>query len=159
MPPKYIFGYWWSRYWAYTDDEFIALGREFRERKLPIDVMIIDMDWHETWPEAARRTRDDHGEGLGWTGYTWNQDLIGDPEGFLGEVHSMHLKTALNLHPAVGIIPREKDYPAFVADYLASKTALRIICGNLALKRKTPRRTEGRARKKLRNQRRKPIPS
>ena len=119
MPPKYVFGYWWSRYWAYTDDEFVALGREFRERKLPIDVMIIDMDWHETWPEAARRTRDDHGEGLGWTGYTWNQDLIGDPEGFLGEVHSMHLKTALNLHPAVGIIPREKVYPAFVADYLS----------------------------------------
>ncbi|MBQ9192886.1 MAG: DUF5110 domain-containing protein [Bacteroidales bacterium] len=119
LPPKYVFGYWWSRYWAYTDEEFLALGREFRERKLPIDVMVIDMDWHETWPEAARRTRDDHGEGLGWTGYTWNQDLIGDPEGFLNEVHGMHLKTSLNLHPAVGIIPREKVYPAFVADYLS----------------------------------------
>ncbi|MBQ9185556.1 MAG: DUF5110 domain-containing protein [Bacteroidales bacterium] len=119
MPPKYVFGYWWSRYWAYTDDEFLALGREFRERKLPIDVMVIDMDWHETWPGAARRTRDDKGEGLGWTGYTWNQDLIGDPEGFLGEVHSMHLKTSLNLHPAVGVIAREKVYPAFVKDYLA----------------------------------------
>ena len=122
MPPKYVFGYWWSRYWAYTDDEFLALGREFRERKLPIDVMVIDMDWHETWPNAARRTRDDHGEGLGWTGYTWNRDLIGDPEGFLGEVHGMHLKTSLNLHPAVGIIPREEVYPAFVKDYL-SRTA------------------------------------
>ena len=20
MPPKYVFGYWWSRYWAYTDE-------------------------------------------------------------------------------------------------------------------------------------------
>ena len=119
LPPKYVFGYWWSRYWAYTDDEFLALGREFRSRRIPIDVMVIDMDWHETWPNAARRTRDDHGEGLGWTGYTWNQDLIGDPEGFLGEVHSMHLKTSLNLHPAVGIIPREKVYSAFVKDYLS----------------------------------------
>ena len=119
LPPKYVFGYWWSRYWAYTDDEFLALGREFRQRQIPIDVMVIDMDWHETWPNAARRTRDDHGEGLGWTGYTWNQDLIGDPEGFLGEVHSMHLKTSLNLHPAVGIIPREKVYSTFVKDYLS----------------------------------------
>ena len=119
LPPKFAFGYWWSRYWAYTDDEFLALGREFRERSLPIDVMVIDMDWHETWPAAARRTRDDHGEGLGWTGYTWNQDLIGDPEGFLGEIHGMKLKTALNLHPAVGVIVREKVYPAFVADYLS----------------------------------------
>ena len=119
LPPKYAFGYWWSRYWAYTDDEFLALGREFRERKLPIDIMVIDMDWHQTWPNAARRTKDDRGEGLGWTGYTWNRDLIGDPEGFLLEVHDMHLKTSLNLHPAVGIIPREEVYPAFVADYIS----------------------------------------
>ena len=120
LPPKYVFGYWWSKYWAYTDEEFLAMGREFRERKLPIDVMVIDMDWHETWPGAARRgAKDDKGEGMGWTGYTWNQDLIGDPEGFLGEVHSMHLKTSLNLHPAAGIIPREKVYGAFVKDYLS----------------------------------------
>ena len=120
LPPKYVFGYWWSRYWAYTDDEFLALGHEFRSRKLPIDIMVIDMDWHETWPGAQHRgLRDDHGEGLGWTGYTWNQDLIGDPEGFLSEVHSMQLKTSLNLHPAVGIIPREKVYSAFVKDYLS----------------------------------------
>ncbi|MBR5019035.1 MAG: DUF5110 domain-containing protein [Bacteroidales bacterium] len=119
MPPKFAFGYWWSRYWAYTDDEFLALGREFRERKIPIDIMVIDMDWHQTWPGAARRTKDDLGQGIGWTGYTWNRDLIGDPEGFLREVHDMHLKTSLNLHPAVGIIPREEVYPAFVADYIS----------------------------------------
>ena len=120
MPPKYAFGYWWSRYWAYTDDEFLALGREFRDRKIPIDIMVIDMDWHETWQGAARRgVKDDHGEGLGWTGYTWNRNLIGDPAGFLREVHDMHLKTSLNLHPAAGIIPQEEVYPAFVADYLS----------------------------------------
>ena len=119
-PPKYVFGYWWSKYWPYTDDEFLALGYEFRERGLPIDVMVIDMEWHEVWEGAARRgIRDDHGEGLGWTGYTWNQDLIGDPDGFLEEVHRMHLKTSLNLHPAVGIIPREKVYKRFVEDYLS----------------------------------------
>ena len=120
LPPRYVFGYWWSKYWPYTDDEFLALGREFRERKLPIDVMVIDMEWHETWEAAARRgVRDDHGEGLGWTGYTWNRNLIGDPEGFLREVHDMHLKTSLNLHPAAGIIPQEEVYPAFVADYIS----------------------------------------
>lgn len=120
MPPKYVFGYWWSKYWPYTDDEFLALGYEFRERKLPIDVMVIDMEWHETWEGAARRgVKDDHGEGLGWTGYTWNQDLIGDPDGFLGEIHSLKLKTSLNLHPAVGVIPREKVYKTFVKDYLS----------------------------------------
>lgn len=120
MPPKFVFGYWWSRYWAYTDEEFIQLAQEFRSRKLPIDVMVIDMDWHETWQNAGRRLRrDEFGQSIGWTGYTWNQDLIGDPEGFLADIHSMHLKTSLNLHPASGIVPREKVYPAFVKDYLA----------------------------------------
>ena len=120
MPPKFVFGYWWSRYWAYTDQEFIALGQEFRQRELPIDVMVIDMDWHETWRGAARRQRrDEFGQSIGWTGYTWNRDLIEDPEGFLNQVHSMNLKTSLNLHPASGIVVREQVYPAFVKDYLS----------------------------------------
>ena len=120
MPPKFVFGYWWSRYWAYTDQEFIALGQEFRQRGLPIDVMVIDMDWHETWRGAARRQRrDEFGQSIGWTGYTWNRDLIEDPEGFLNQVHGMRLKTSLNLHPASGIVVREQVYPAFVQDYLS----------------------------------------
>ena len=121
LPPKFVFGYWWSRYWAYTDDEFVALAQEFRSRQLPIDVMVIDMDWHETWRSTGRRFggRDEFGESVGWTGYTWNSDLFSDPEGFLADIHSMHLKTSLNLHPASGIVTREKVYPAFVKDYLS----------------------------------------
>ena len=116
LPPKYVFGYWWSRYWAYTDKEFLALGREFRERKLPIDVMVIDMDWHETWPHASK---EEHDQGVGWTGYSWNRDLIAQPEDFLAQVHGLGLKTSLNLHPAGGMSPREIGYPDFVADYLS----------------------------------------
>ena len=121
MPPKFVFGYWWSRYWDYSDEEFIALGKEFRDRGLPIDVMIIDMDWHQTWPRTADRLghRDESGQGVGWTGYSWDRDLFNDPEAFLSEVHSQGLKTALNLHPASGIVAREDCYPAFVADYLS----------------------------------------
>ncbi len=120
MPPKYVFGYWWSRYWAYSDDEFLALGKEFRDRELPIDIMVIDMDWHETWPLSNRKhKRDVFGEGIGWTGYSWNRDLIEDPEGFLAEVHDMGFKTSLNLHPASGIVVREDCYEDFVEDYLS----------------------------------------
>jgi len=121
MPPKYVFGYWWSRYWAYSDEEFLALGKEFRDRKLPIDVMVIDMDWHQTWQATSRRLRrDEVGQNVGWTGYSWNRDLFNDPEAFLTELHDvLHLKTSLNLHPASGIVQREDAYPAFVADYLS----------------------------------------
>ena len=119
LPPKFVFGYWWSRFKAYTADELVALGKEFRDRKIPMDVMIIDMDWHETWQRSARAGKDEFGQNVGWTGYSWNRDLIPDPEGLLGELHDMGFKTAMNLHPASGIGVREDCYPEFVADYLS----------------------------------------
>ncbi len=120
MPPKYVFGYWWSRYWAYSDEEFLALGKEFRDRQLPIDVMVIDMDWHDIYPISAKKhKKDEFDQKIGWTGYTWNRDLFPDPKGFLAEVHDMGLKTSLNLHPASGILPREFCYEDFVKDYLS----------------------------------------
>ena len=123
LPPKYAFGYWWSRYWKYSDEEFLALGREFRERKIPIDIMVIDMDWHYTYPlTRERRPKDDVGQRFGWTGYTWNRDYFADPEGFLADVHSLGLRTSLNLHPALGIDPREECYDRFVSDYTSRTT-------------------------------------
>lgn len=120
LPPKYTLGYWWSRYWIFTDDEILDLAKEMRSRDIPIDVMIVDMDWHYTYKDMDKRLgKDDFGERHGWTGYTWNRDLFPDPEGFLGELHSLGYKTALNLHPASGIRPYEECYPSFVKDYLS----------------------------------------
>lgn len=123
MPPKWTLGYWWSRYWIFTDDELLALGREMKEHDVPMDVMIVDMDWHYTYKDMGKRLgHDDFDQRRGWTGYTWNRDLFPDPEGFLGDLHRMGYKTALNLHPASGIRPFEECYPAFVADYLSRTT-------------------------------------
>ncbi|MEI3554934.1 MAG: TIM-barrel domain-containing protein [Alistipes senegalensis] len=49
LPPKYTFGYWWSRYWQYSDNEFVDLVQKLKSMDVPLDVLIIDMDWHETW--------------------------------------------------------------------------------------------------------------
>ncbi|MBO0708500.1 MAG: hypothetical protein J2P44_09070, partial [Candidatus Dormibacteraeota bacterium] len=90
MPPRWVLGPWWSRYWAYRDRDLQALVEEFRSRGFPLDVLVIDMDWHT--PDA-------------WTGYTWNRDLFPDPAGFLAWVHRQHLHATLNLHPALGVAP------------------------------------------------------
>ncbi|MBQ0016972.1 MAG: DUF5110 domain-containing protein [Bacteroidales bacterium] len=120
MPPKYTLGYWWSRYWIYTDNEMLELANEMRQRQIPIDVFIVDMDWHETWkPMTKLHGRDQFGQRRGWTGYTWNRDLFHNPEGFLHDLHSMHLKTALNLHPASGVQTYEDCYRSFTKDYLS----------------------------------------
>ncbi|MGZ9222284.1 MAG: TIM-barrel domain-containing protein [Anaerolineales bacterium] len=105
MIPRYILGNWWSRYWAFTQDELQSLMQEFRARDLPLSVCIVDMDWHIT------KTGN---ESQGWTGYTWNRELFPDPQGFIGWLHSQGLRTALNLHPAAGVHPHEEQYHEMV---------------------------------------------
>ncbi|MGM9736241.1 MAG: TIM-barrel domain-containing protein [Candidatus Cryptobacteroides sp.] len=120
MPPKYTFGYWWSRYWQYSDAEFVALGKQMRSLGIPIDIMVIDMDWHETWSLMVKDSKkDEFGQRIGWTGYTWQKQLFPNPENLLADIHNLKMKTSLNLHPASGIQPYEDCYEAFVKDYLS----------------------------------------
>ena len=80
LPPKYAFGYWWCRFWQYSDFEFTGLGKEIRSLSLPIDVMVIDMDWHETWSLRRHNApKDEFGQRIGWTGYTWQKKLFPNP--------------------------------------------------------------------------------
>jgi alpha-glucosidase (family GH31 glycosyl hydrolase) len=101
--PRYILGNWWSRYWAYTQDELTSLLRDFKSHEIPLSVCIVDMDWHIT---------DTGNDSSGWTGYTWNRDLFPDPAGFIAWLHEQGLRTALNLHPADGVYPHEEQYEA-----------------------------------------------
>ncbi|MFY9936426.1 MAG: TIM-barrel domain-containing protein [Silvibacterium sp.] len=113
LPPRFAFGAWWSRYWAYSDQELDDLVRGFHENDVPLDVLVIDMDWHlnETQLQEAHQA-DQSGHGLGWSGYTWNPLLFPDPGAFLKNLHDEGLKATLNLHPASGVQPWEAAYPA-----------------------------------------------
>jgi alpha-glucosidase (family GH31 glycosyl hydrolase) len=113
LPPRFAFGAWWSRYWAYSDQELDDLVRGFHENDVPLDVLVIDMDWHlsDVQLREAHQT-DQSGHGLGWSGYTWNPLLFPDPAPFLKNLHDEGLKTTLNLHPASGVQPWESAYPA-----------------------------------------------
>jgi Glycosyl hydrolases family 31 TIM-barrel domain/Glycosyl hydrolase family 31 C-terminal domain/Domain of unknown function (DUF5110) len=113
MPPRFALGAWWSRYWAYTDEELKDLVDQFGNHEVPLDVMVVDMDWHETFDlRWSKRVLDQAGEMKGWTGYTWNKTLFPDPVEFLNWCHMKNLKVVLNLHPASGIQPWEESYPA-----------------------------------------------
>jgi len=112
MPPRFAFGLWWSRYWSYTDQELRELVSEFETHDVPLDVLVIDMDWHQTFGlRWGRHGTDQAGQPLGWTGYTWDRSYFPDPEGFLSWLHEKGLKVPLNLHPASGIQPHEDHYP------------------------------------------------
>lgn len=102
--PAFALGNWWSRYWRYSQAEYLALIERFKRENLPFSVAVIDMDWHLT---------DVPDGGNGWTGFSWNRELFPDPAGFLRRLHAAGLKTALNLHPAAGVQPFEDEYQAF----------------------------------------------
>ncbi len=111
MPPRFAFGTWWSRYWAYTDQELKQLVEEFEHHNVPLDVLVIDMDWHLTFNLRWWNKRvDQAGQRMGWTGYTWDKNLFPDPTAFLGWLARKGLKKTLNLHPASGVLPHEERY-------------------------------------------------
>ena len=118
MPPKYTLGYWWSRYWQYSDNEFVDLVNKLKSMDVPIDVLIVDMEWHETWGlRKSNSPKDEYGQRIGWTGYTWQKELFPSPANFLKWTENEELKVALNLHPASGIQPYEAVYDDFTKEY------------------------------------------
>ncbi len=118
LPPKYTFGYWWSRYWQYSDNELVDVVDKIKAFDIPIDVLIVDMDWHDTFGLRSKDTpKDEYGQRIGWTGYTWQKQLFPNPANFLKWTENEDLKVALNLHPASGIQPYEECYQRFAKEY------------------------------------------
>lgn len=111
LPPRYAFGYWWSRYWAYSDNELRSLVNRFETFNIPLDVLVIDMDWHNT--DSMNVGPDEFGYKKGWTGWSWNERLFPDPDNFIAWLKRKKIKTTLNLHPASGIASFETQYSDF----------------------------------------------
>ena len=59
-----------------------------------MDVLILDMDWLKD----------------GWTGWSWNTNLIPNPQELITYMHQHRIRTALNLHPADGVASHEDYY-------------------------------------------------
>ena len=105
--PRFALGNWWSRYYRYSQAEYLQLMDRFAAENLPFTVSVIDMDWHVTDVDPKY--------GTGWTGFTWNRDLFPDPDGFLQDLHRRGLRVTLNLHPADGVRAFEDCYKPFAA--------------------------------------------
>lgn len=91
MVPRWAFGPWYSRYWPYSDRELREIVRRFQKEDLPLDVLVVDVDWHLH----------------GWEGYDWNPEYFPCPEEFFAWLHAQGLKVTLNNHP--GLLPQEES--------------------------------------------------
>ena len=100
LPPKFMFGYWYSKYQAYSQSDIQQLVRDMENKNVPHDVMMIDCDWHQN----------------SWTGWTWNKSLFPNPTTLLNWLHTHNTKTALNLHPADGIGQSDDNFAKIRSD-------------------------------------------
>ena len=100
MPRKYTLGAWYSRYWPYTSDDYRRIVAEYHKEDFPLDIMVLDMDWHRT----------------GWTGWSINRELLPDVEDLLDWFHNKGLYVTFNVHPADGVGAHEDMYEAFMRD-------------------------------------------
>ncbi len=119
MIPRYALGNWWSRYYKYTDKEYLRTMQRFFDRDIPITVATVDMDWHYAveemqadifGAEKSGKKGGCYGEQTGWTGYTWNKTLFPDYKAFLRKLSDRGLHVTLNLHPAEGVAWWEDMY-------------------------------------------------
>ena len=122
--PKFALGNWWSRYKAYTQEEYRSLMSEFIRRKIPITVATIDMDWHwvdvlKRFGKEAKACKPRSKEEIlyntvmpGWTGYSWNTELFPDHVELLQWLHDKGFQVPLNVHPSQGVRFFEDQYAA-----------------------------------------------
>jgi alpha-D-xyloside xylohydrolase len=85
LPPKWAFGYTQSKERYVTADEMLDVVREYRRRKVPLDVIVLD--W-KSWPN-----------GSGWGQKTLDPVRFPDPAAFTQALHDMGARLMVSVWP------------------------------------------------------------
>ncbi len=83
LPPKNVFGLFFSRWPAYDEQEAKGIVGRFREQGIPLSVLVVDMEWHKP----------------GWCHWDWNPKFYPAPKRFFNWCHRQGLLVTLNDHP------------------------------------------------------------
>lgn len=98
--PKYALGNWWNRELPYTTDTILEVVNKFEKNEIPLSVFVLDKDWH------IRKI----GKKLYETGYSFNKELIPNPEELLKTLHEKNIRIGLSINPVDGVGPHEENY-------------------------------------------------
>lgn len=85
MLPKWAFGYTQSKERYVNAAEVTGIVREYRRRRIPLDVIVLD--W-KTWPNDS-----------GWGQKSMDPIRFPDPAGFTRELHSMGARLMISIWP------------------------------------------------------------
>ncbi len=95
LPPRWALGYHQCR-WSYESEEIVReLAREFRTRRIPCDVIHLDIDYMR-----------------GYRVFTWSPKRFPDPEKLIRDLAEDGFKTVTIIDPGVKYEP-EADYEPF----------------------------------------------
>lgn len=100
MVPKYTAGVWNSRWFDYSSADNIKLVEDYKSRNMPLDVFVIDMDWH--------RKND-------WSGFTFDEHLYPFSADAMAFLKNQGLGITINIHDASGVNSWEAKFDALVA--------------------------------------------
>jgi len=87
MLPRYAFGYWQSKERYATQQELVSTARMFRERGIPIDIIV--QDWRY-WGK------------YGWNAFKFDEDSYPDPRRMVEELHSINVRLVISIWPIFG---------------------------------------------------------
>lgn len=95
MLPKWVFGFWQSRERYTTQDEIIDALQEYRDRKIPIDNIVLDWSY---WPQDA------------WGSHDFDKDYFPDPSALVDKVHELDGNIMISVWPK--FYPTTANYKA-----------------------------------------------
>lgn len=82
--PKWAWGFWQSRERYKTKDEIVGTLKQFRDRHIPIDNIVMDWSY---WEENQ------------WGAFKFDKSRFADPKKMIDDIHSMHAQILISHWP------------------------------------------------------------
>jgi len=93
IPPMWSLGFHQSRWSYYPDSEVLNLAQTFREKKIPLDVIHLDIHFMDAYKI-----------------FTWHPERFPNPAETLGKLKAMNIHTTVIVDPGIKV---EKGYKAY----------------------------------------------
>lgn len=93
LPPKWALGYHQSKWSYYPESVVRKLGEEFRSRKIPCDVIHLDIDYMD-----------------GFRCFTWDNEKFPNPTEMISDLKDQGFKTVVIIDPGIKI---DKSYEVY----------------------------------------------
>ena len=82
--PKWAMGFWQSRERYKTQDEMLSVLKEFRQRQIPIDNIVLDWNY---WAENA------------WGSHEFDKERFPNPKAMIDSIHGMDARIMISVWP------------------------------------------------------------